>query len=33
MNIEGSSTPEELLEAFRNRANYLRKTYSKYVEI
>lgn len=31
--IDEAHTPEELLEAFRNRAKYLRKKYSQYVEI
>lgn len=31
--IEESSTPEELLEAFKKRAKYLRKNYPEYVKI
>ena len=31
--IEEAMNPEELLEAFRNRAKFLRKTYPQYVKI
>ena len=31
--IDEAHDPEELLEAFKNRAKFLRKKYSKYVEI